>query len=122
MPPVDVLTNSRTPETTPSAVLGPFYVDGLPAADHGADIAAGLPGTRCGSTFRVVGPDGNAVPGATMDVWQSNEDGFYDVQLPEIEGPVLRARFTTDADGRGIDGEWRLLEFSFHIAAPHRLE
>jgi protocatechuate 3,4-dioxygenase beta subunit len=35
-----------------------------------------------------------------VDVWQSNEDGFYDVQLPDLDGPVLRARFTTGDDGR----------------------
>lgn len=35
-----------------------------------------------------------------MDVWQSNQDGFYDVQLPDLDGPVLRVRFTTGADGR----------------------
>ena len=29
---VDVLTNSRTPDSTPSAVLGPFYVEGPPDA------------------------------------------------------------------------------------------
>ena len=43
---------------------------------------------------------GAVVVGATVDVWQSNEDGFYDVQLPDLEGPVLRARFRADAGGR----------------------
>lgn len=45
-------------------------------------------------------PDGTPVPDAVVDVWQSNEDGFYDVQLPDLDGPVLRARFRTDAEGR----------------------
>ncbi len=40
------------------------------------------------------------VPDAIVDVWQSNDDGFYDVQLPELEGPVLRGRLRTDGDGR----------------------
>jgi protocatechuate 3,4-dioxygenase beta subunit len=35
-----------------------------------------------------------------VDVWQSNEDGFYDVQLPDLAGPALRARFRTDPAGR----------------------
>jgi alcohol dehydrogenase class IV/protocatechuate 3,4-dioxygenase beta subunit len=97
---VDVLSNSRTPETTPSAVLGPFYVAGPPAREHGADIATGLAGTPTWVDVSVEGPDGKAVAGATVDVWQSNDDGFYDVQLPDLEGPVLRARFTTDDEGR----------------------
>ncbi len=97
---VDALTNSRTPRTTPSAVLGPFYVPGPPAAQPGADISAGLPGTPLWVDVRAVDPDGRPVAGAVVDVWQSNEDGFYDVQLPELTGPALRARFTSDAEGR----------------------
>jgi protocatechuate 3,4-dioxygenase beta subunit len=50
--------------------------------------------------IRVVDTAGTPVPGATVDVWQSNQDGFYDVQLPDLDGPVLRARFTTGDDGR----------------------
>ncbi|MEN3309757.1 MAG: maleylacetate reductase [Micromonosporaceae bacterium] len=97
---VDTLTNSRTPDTTASAVLGPFYVDGPPAADGGADISAGMPGTPLWVDIRVVDLGGEPVPGATVDVWQSNEDGFYDVQLPDLHGPALRARFHTDGSGR----------------------
>ncbi|MEU8611576.1 alcohol dehydrogenase, partial [Actinoplanes sp. NPDC048791] len=43
---------------------------------------------------------GRPVAGAVVDVWQSNDVGFYDVQLPEQAGPVLRARFTSDDAGR----------------------
>lgn len=97
---VDLLTNSRTPETTPSAVLGPFYVEGPPAAEHGTDIAQGLPGDSLWCDITVTDPSGAAVPDAVVDVWQSNEDGYYDVQLPNLDGPVLRARFRTDSQGR----------------------
>lgn len=97
---VDVLTNSRTPDTTPSAVLGPFYVEGPPETPQGADIAEGLPGTPLWTDIRVTDTDDQPVPEAVVDVWQSNEDGFYDVQLPDVDGPVLRARFRTDAEGR----------------------
>jgi maleylacetate reductase len=97
---VDLLTHSRSPDTTPSAVLGPFYVDGPPAQAHGADISGGLPGTPLWVDVRVTGTDGNPVASATVDVWQSDDDGYYDVQLPEPAGPVLRGRFTTGQDGR----------------------
>jgi protocatechuate 3,4-dioxygenase beta subunit len=80
-------------------VLGPFYVDGPPPVRHGADIAGGLPGTPLWADIRVTDPDGGPVPDAVVDVWQSNSDGFYDVQLPDPEGPALRARLRTDADG-----------------------
>ncbi|HEY3754021.1 MAG TPA: maleylacetate reductase and hydroxyquinol 1,2-dioxygenase domain-containing protein [Pseudonocardiaceae bacterium] len=97
---VDVLTNSRTTDTTPSAVLGPFYVDGPPPRAHGDDIAEGLPGTPLWVDVLFADQQGTPVPQAVVDVWQSNEDGFYDVQLPDLDGPVLRARFHTDNDGR----------------------
>ncbi|MYW89357.1 iron-containing alcohol dehydrogenase [Amycolatopsis rubida] len=97
---VDVLANSRTPDTTPSAVLGPFYVEGPPETEQGADLAEGLPGTPLWTDVQVTEPDGTPVPDAVVDVWQSDEDGFYDVQLPGLDGPVLRARFRTGAEGR----------------------
>ena len=97
---VDLLTNSRTPDTTPSAVLGPFYQFGPPAVDQGGDIAGDLPGTPLWVDVEVVDLAGAPVADAVVDVWQSNQDGFYDLQLPELDGPVLRARFTSDADGR----------------------
>jgi alcohol dehydrogenase class IV/protocatechuate 3,4-dioxygenase beta subunit len=97
---VDLLTNSRTPDTTPSAVLGPFYVDGPPVAQSGADISGGADGTPLWVDVRVTDVDGTVLAGATVDVWQSNDDGFYDVQLPDLTEPSLRARFTSDADGR----------------------
>ena len=97
---VDLLTNSRSPETTPSAVLGPFYVEGPPSLPHGADMADGLPGEPLRADITITDLDGKPVPDAIVDVWQSNRDGFYDVQLPDLEGPVLRARFRTDGNGR----------------------
>jgi protocatechuate 3,4-dioxygenase beta subunit len=44
--------------------------------------------------------DGIALPGATVDVWQCDSDGFYDVQQPERQ-PAGNGRglFTTDAEG-----------------------
>ncbi|GAA3026228.1 maleylacetate reductase and hydroxyquinol 1,2-dioxygenase domain-containing protein [Streptomyces glomeratus] len=97
---VDLLTNSRTPGTTPSAVLGPFYVEGPPEVPHGSDISGGLDGTPLWVDVRVTDTAGKPLGDAVVDVWQSNEDGFYDVQLPDLDGPVLRARLRTDAEGR----------------------
>lgn len=97
---VDLLADSRTHATTPSAVLGPFYVEGPPEAEHGSVISGALPGTPLWADVRITDTHGAPVKGAVVDVWQSNEDGFYDVQLPDLEGPVLRARLRTDDEGR----------------------
>jgi maleylacetate reductase len=109
---VDILTNSRTPDSTPSAVLGPFYVEGPPELPQGADISGGdLEGDPVAADILVTDTNGRPVAGAVVDVWQANKDGFYDVQLPELEGPVLRARFRTDDDGR--------LRFTTILPAPY---
>ena len=96
---VDLVTNSKAADATPSAVLGPFYVEGAPDLDNGTDIAQGLPGEPLYVSVRITDVDGEPLAGAVADVWQSNADGFYDVQLPDLDGPVLRARFRSDRDG-----------------------
>ena len=97
---VDVLTNSRTPDSTPSAVLGPFYVEGPPDLPQGADVSRGAAGTPLYVDVLVTDTADRPVADAVVDVWQSNDDGFYDVQLPDLDGPVLRGRLRTDDAGR----------------------
>jgi len=112
---VDLLTNSRIANATPSAVLGPFYVEGPSSRRQGFDIAAGLPGVPLWVDVVLVDRHDVPVPQAVVDVWQSNADGFYDVQLPDLDGPVLRARFTTDDDGRLRF--WTILPSAYPIPA-----
>ncbi|MDI9917736.1 dioxygenase [Rhodococcus sp. IEGM 1379] len=45
---VDILTNSRAATQTPSAVLGPFYVEGPRRRSAAATSPPGLPAPRCG--------------------------------------------------------------------------
>lgn len=94
--------NHRTGGTsTESTVLGPFHMVESPPRQLGDDIALDGKGTPCLVSGRVTGPDGEPLAGAGVDVWQTNEDGFYDVQQPGIQPPGnLRGLFTADADGR----------------------
>ncbi|QDZ09786.1 intradiol ring-cleavage dioxygenase [Devosia ginsengisoli] len=93
--------NHRMPEgATETTVLGPFYVQNPPELSNGADISGGEEGVPLHVAAVVTSPDGKPLANAVVDVWQSDDDGFYDVQRPEIEGANLRARFRTDAAGR----------------------
>jgi len=94
--------NHRTGGTaTESTVLGPFHMVASPPRELGEDIALDGKGTPCLVSGQVTGPDGAPLAGATVDVWQTNEDGFYDVQQPDVQPPGnLRGIFTTDDDGR----------------------
>jgi hydroxyquinol 1,2-dioxygenase len=86
-------------EATPATVLGPFHIDGSPEKDFGGDMSDGLPGTPLYVTGVVRGLDGSPVARAVLDVWQADEDGAYESQIPEIDEARLRAKYTTRADG-----------------------
>jgi hydroxyquinol 1,2-dioxygenase len=84
--------NNRKPAAcTEATVLGPFYVAGAPEFDNGDDISNGAPGVPCFVSGTVRGLSGGPVAGASLDIWQSDEDGFYDVQkVPDALGDVTQ--------------------------------
>jgi hydroxyquinol 1,2-dioxygenase len=86
---------------TASTVLGPFHVVASPARASGDDIDLIGGHQPCVITGTVTDPAGAPVADASVDVWQCDEDGFYDVQQPERQ-PLGNGRglFTTDSDGR----------------------
>jgi protocatechuate 3,4-dioxygenase beta subunit len=94
--------NHRTGGTsTESTVLGPFHMVESPPRELGDDIALDGKGAPCLVSGQVTGPDGEPLAGASVDVWQANEDGFYDVQQPGVQPESnLRGLFTTDDEGR----------------------
>ena len=96
---VDAINHRQPQGATETTVLGPFYVKDPPVAPSGADISSGLEGTPLFVSGSVTTPDGRILAGATVDVWHSDDDGFYDMQKP-VEAPQLRARFVADDEGR----------------------
>jgi protocatechuate 3,4-dioxygenase beta subunit len=97
---VETVNHRARGAATESTVLGPFHVVDSPPRPLGADISLAGGGEACLVTGRVVGPDGEPVAGATVDVWQADADGFYDVQRPgAVPQANLRGLFTTEPDG-----------------------
>ena len=86
-------------KATPATVLGPFHIEGSPEKDFGGDMSDGLPGTPLYLTGTVRGLDGAPVGGAILDVWQADEDGAYESQIPGIDEARLRAKYATRPDG-----------------------
>ncbi|MHB8286073.1 MAG: dioxygenase family protein, partial [Caulobacteraceae bacterium] len=98
---VDSINHRRPSGATPNTILGPFYVEGAPHLPNGADICLDGKGVPTLVRGRVLTVDGAPVAGATLDVWQTNDDGFYDVQQKGVQPDYnLRGLFTTDAEGR----------------------
>ncbi|RSD07245.1 dioxygenase family protein [Amycolatopsis eburnea] len=86
-------------KATPATVLGPFHIDGSPEKEFGGDMSDGLPGTPLYITGTVTGLDGSPVAGAVLDVWQADEEGAYESQIPDVDEARLRAKYTSRADG-----------------------
>ncbi len=91
--------NTRPTGCTESTVFGPFYVEGAPSVDNGADIANGAVGEPCFVRGTVRGLDGEAVGDARIDVWQADANGFYDVQHEGLDEHRARARLRSRSDG-----------------------
>lgn len=93
------LNNRFSPTATPATVLGPFHIDGSPAAGFGEDMADGIDGTTLFLTGTVTDGDGKPVPGAVLDVWQADADGNYEAQIADVDEARLRAKYKARDDG-----------------------
>ncbi len=98
---VETINHRSDGGSTEQTVLGPFHMVESPPRELGDDINLEEKGEPCRVEGRVTGVDGEPVPGASLDVWQANAEGFYDVQQPGIQPDLnLRGLFTADGDGR----------------------
>jgi hydroxyquinol 1,2-dioxygenase len=85
--------------TTEATVFGPFHVEDAPRYPQGADIANGAPGEPLFVEATVRGPEGEPIANATVDVWQADEEGYYDVQYAGLQQHRARGILQTDAEG-----------------------
>lgn len=93
-------------KATESTVFGAFFVEGAPEIELGGDIAFGARGHPCWVTGSVHGVDDEPVAGAHIEVWEADEDGFYDVQY---EGDRTAGRSWLTADDEGGYRFWSVL-------------
>jgi hydroxyquinol 1,2-dioxygenase len=97
---VETINNRTATGNTESTVLGPFHMVASPRRELGDSIDLVGTGPQCVLEGRVRSAGGGPLPGAVLDVWQANDQGFYDVQQPDVQPPGNgRGLFTADADG-----------------------
>lgn len=97
---VDAINNRKPDGASESTVLGPFHIENAPEYPMGADISLDGKGEPMVVSGRVLDTSGAPIDGAVLDVWQANEDGFYDVQQKGVQPDFnLRGVFVTGADG-----------------------
>ena len=97
---VDAINSRRPAGASENTVLGPFHIGGTPEYSMGTNICLDGKGEDLVVRGRVLDVDGNPVEGAKIDVWQANDEGFYDVQQKGIQPDFnLRGVFRTGEDG-----------------------
>jgi hydroxyquinol 1,2-dioxygenase len=93
--------NHRLPDgATESTVTGPFYREGAQELPMGATISQDGRGEPTVYTGHVLSTNGTPIPGALLDVWETDENGLYEQQDPEQPDMNLRGKFRSDSEGR----------------------
>lgn len=84
----DAVTAAACDDDTADNILGPYYKEGAPVRD--VLVEDGDPGTRLALAGTVV-VAGTCAPvaGATLDVWQADDDAVYDAAGFRFRGKVL---------------------------------
>ncbi|WP_349960601.1 intradiol ring-cleavage dioxygenase [Rhizobium sp. ZPR3] len=97
---VDAINNRKPSGASESTVLGPFHVADAPELPMGANICLDQKGEDMVISGRILDTDGRPIENAVLDVWQANDEGFYDVQQKGIQPDFnLRGVFRTGKDG-----------------------
>jgi protocatechuate 3,4-dioxygenase beta subunit len=98
---VDAINNRKPSGASESTVLGPFHVDNAPELPMGANICLDSKGEPMFVHGRILDTAGKPIANAKIDVWQANDEGFYDVQQKGLQPDFnLRGVFRTGEDGR----------------------
>ena len=96
----DAINNRSAARVTEATLLGPFYREGAPEVPLLHNIAEGLPGEPIIVYGKVTTLDGRPIPHAKVDIWHATGDGFYDVQMADLNGAMeLRGIVRTDEAG-----------------------
>jgi hydroxyquinol 1,2-dioxygenase len=94
------MNNAKPAGCTEATVVGPFHVENAPHYNLGDDVGNGAVGTPCFVKGTIKGLRGEPVPGAHIEVWQSDEEGMYDVQKKGLNHSQGRGILKSDEKGQ----------------------
>lgn len=95
---VDMLHS--VPEATSSSVLGPFHVSGAPPLEVGGDMKRHFGGPILLAEGVIRDTDGNPIPHAELDIWQTAPNGLYASQDEDQDTFSFHGLMTVGDDGR----------------------
>ncbi|MEP6961752.1 MAG: dioxygenase, partial [Acidobacteriota bacterium] len=87
-----------TEESTKSSLLGPFYRQDSPKRELGDSIAS-APRQEVVMYGKITDAKGKPIPNASLEIWQTDEDGAYDLQKQDPSAMDDRGHFHADAQG-----------------------
>jgi len=85
---------------TETSLLGPFFREEAPTIPLGGTIAHVRTGPEIVLFGQVTDTEGQPVPHARMDVWQTGNDGLYDLQAHDPSVMDMRGQLQCDGEGR----------------------
>lgn len=98
---VDAINHRHENDVTETTVTGPFHTTAK-EFEMGTNIARGEEGARGEPTLvrgRILDEEGHPIANAKIDVWQSDDIGYYDIQDLNQPDMNLRGVFRTDESG-----------------------
>ena len=96
---VDSIDHPKPPNSTEGTVLGPFHTHEVEDKQHGAELSHDPKGEPCLVICTVKDTSGKPVAGVKIDIWETDSEGFYDVQHEDRDGPDGRCVMQSDDDG-----------------------
>jgi hydroxyquinol 1,2-dioxygenase len=97
---VGLMSDSRTPGIhTDTSLLGPFYRQNSPHFKLGDSIARKTKGREVVLWGQVVDAGGRGIPHASLQIWQTDEAGDYDLQRANADEMDLRGTIEADSEG-----------------------
>src|SRR6478609_3145048 len=73
------VNNEAQGDATEATVFGPFFIEDAPEIPLGGDMAFDASGEPCWVSGSVRDTSGIPIAGARIEVWEADDDGFYDV-------------------------------------------
>ncbi|KAI9010548.1 catechol 1,2-dioxygenase [Hyaloraphidium curvatum] len=97
---VEEVNYAQRPGST-GTIEGPFYIPNAPTlpSDAKLPMREGEKGTPLVLKGTVTGTDGKPIPGATLEIWSADADGYYSSFAPSMPEFNLRGTVSAAPDG-----------------------
>lgn len=96
---VDSMNHPKLPNSTEGTVLGPFHTEDSYHLAAGDKISQDPDGEPLLVVCSIKDTKGKPIEGVSVDVWETDSKGFYDVQYAGRNSPDGRAVLESDSEG-----------------------